>query len=193
MKRFVPLAIVAALIVAGVVLSLSVGEDNERSSVLLAGRTPAVGQEGQQPATAPATPAITIIEGGFIPPTLSAEEISRATEILASDTRAASLMGSTPYSIREPGIALDSNYDKCGVVLHISMSEPISVEGEWPKAGGEQLTLSSCSAPDGITELMAVIDLNAGELESLGIGSGHPVRSDREGVLRFSYECDNLR
>lgn len=141
----------------------------------------------------PSAPSVTLLESPFVLPSVSADEISRAVAILASDLRAAALMGSTPYSIIDSGAAIDKNQNKFGVAMRISMSEPISVEGAWPQFGGGQLILSACSAPGGVTELIAVVDLVSGELGSLSIGPGHPVRSERGGVLRFSYDCDNVR
>ena len=176
-RRSLPFLILALLLlIAGV--------------LLLTGR---FSGEDQLQRSAPSMPSVTLLDSPFVLSSVTAEEISRAVAILASDPRAAALMGSTPYSIIDSGVAIDKNQNKFGVAMRISMSEPISVEGEWPQFGGGQLTLSACSAPGGVTELTAVVDLVSGELAYLSVGPGHPVRSEREGVLRFSYDCDNVR
>ena len=159
-KRILPVAIVAVLIVAGVAISLSVGEDS-------------VGKDDVE-------------QLSFEQPVLTESEISFAEEALANDSRAQALLGNTPYEVTQAGVILDADLNKTGVVLRILMSEPISVEGEWPQRGqDEPLVLASCNAPDGVTDILAGIDATSGELISLDVGPGQGGE-----LVSFHFDCE---
>ena len=116
-------------------------------------------------------------------------EVSFALEVLLNDSLATALFGDTTFADVEPGIVQDKNQQKTGVMLRITMSEPISADGEWMWGGREVHTLSSCNAPAGVTDILGTVDLASGQLTSLGIGPTHMTT----GAFPFSYDCAKLR
>ncbi len=116
---------------------------------------------------------------GFEVPTLTAELIAQAEEILASDTRALALLRGSSYTY-EPIPVIDSASGSnvlVGVGMLITFEEPISIEGTWllkhdpapgdPPGLGPQEVLEympDCAAPNGIVRAMALVDSARGKL-----------------------------
>lgn len=123
---------------------------------------------------------------GFEPPTLTAEQIARAEEILAKDPRAQELLGAADHTIQIIPVS-DSDAgsaEPVGAAFHISFSESIPVEGLWrdrhiPHPGdppelreleaGDAVTyhLPACAAPNGVDTVSAIADFRRGELTAL--------------------------
>lgn len=125
---------------------------------------------------------------GFEVPSLTAEEIARAVEILAGDPRANAFLRGKGYTIEEMSPVIDSesgSNEPVGVSMLISLAEPISVEGDWlmkhdpgpgdpPGLGPQEVPVyfPGCAAPNGVREVIALVDLTQGklvQLEPLGV------------------------
>jgi hypothetical protein len=117
-------------------------------------------------------------EEGFEVPSLTAEQIARAEEILASDPLANAILRGRHYTIDEwaPGIDSEAGSNEIvGVSTLISLAEPISVEGVWrlyhdprdPQVSGPEEVLEyyrDCEAPNGVLEIIADVNLKQGKL-----------------------------
>jgi hypothetical protein len=127
-------------------------------------------------------------EEGFEVPSLTAEQIARAEEILASDPLANAILRGRHYTIDEwaPGIDSESGSNEIvGVSTLISLAEASSVEGTWlmkhdpgpgdPEGSDPQrvfVDFPECAAPNGVLKFFAVVDLTRGQLlqlEPLGV------------------------
>ena len=128
------------------------------------------------------------LEEPFEVPSLTAEEIARAEEALATHPRAKALLRGEGYTFKEvtPVFASDSgSNDPVGVAMLISLGRPISAQGTWllkhdagpgdPQGSGPKevpLQLSDCAAPDGVRVLIVVFDFASDKLvqfEPLGV------------------------
>ena len=119
---------------------------------------------------------------GFVAPTLTAEQIALAEEILASDARAVALLGGSSYTYKPmPVIDSDSGSEGLvGVGMLITFEPPISIEGTWlkkdilapgdPRGLEPQVILEympDCVAPNGIVQAIALVDFRPGKLVQL--------------------------
>ncbi len=127
---------------------------------------------------------------GFEAPSLTAEQIARAKEILATDPRANALLRGKGYTIEDVIPVIDSesgSNEPVGVTMLITLGRPISVEGFWlmkhdrgpgdPQGLGPQsvsVRFPDCAAPNGVLEFIVLVDLTQGkgklvQLEPLGV------------------------
>ncbi len=121
-------------------------------------------------------------EEEFVVPTLTAEQIATAEEILAGDSRASALLRGSSYTYEAiPGIDSDSGSNELvGIGMLITFDPPISIEGIWllnpVRAPGDPPGLEpqeileympDCAAPNGVVRAIALVDSTQGKLMQL--------------------------
>jgi len=124
----------------------------------------------------------------FEAPGLTAEEIARAEEALATHPRANALLRGQGYTIEESGPVIDSESgsdEPIGVFMMITLGRPISAQGTWllkhdagpgdPRGSGPKevpVDYRDCAAPNGVRVVIVVFDFANDKLvqfEPLGV------------------------
>ncbi|MGH3033224.1 MAG: hypothetical protein ACRDON_01540 [Gaiellaceae bacterium] len=112
-------------------------------------------------------------------PALTEEEQARAVSLLASDPRAARLLGGLRYEIREIGVWHTSKTKRTiGASLVIVLAEPTRIEGVWPDKAYDEAERKSVPYAEkstrftaaNVTELMVSVDLGRGKVVSIAPG-----------------------
>jgi hypothetical protein len=123
-------------------------------------------------------PAPKVTESSSIP-VLTEEQQARAVSLLASDPRAARLLGGLQYELREIGVWHTSKTKRTiGASLVIVLAEPATIEGVWPERDydeAERRTVpyaekSARFTAANVTELMVSVDLRRGKVVSIAPG-----------------------
>ena len=142
---------------------------------------------GQQPAPPAAASVAAVSEPPLAIPSLTPAERERARELFMGDPRVRALLGDRPYTIEEVGVWHTPNgLRKIGAGLSVTLSEPATLEGEWPSLVYDPLerafppyeTYLVRYRADGVAELLVRVDLDRGEVVWVD-ASGPEVRRSR--------------